>query len=999
MMNLIKYCAAAVLICSIIGTAEAAPRRTASNSVYKTAPKDEKAVYFTPENFPITNDGKTDVTASLQKAINDLKQSQNMGIVFIPEGDYLISGTVYIPKSIRVIGYGNRRPVFILAKNSPGFQEENPDDKGKAKYMFWFVDRAVTDSDNVRDAGPGTFYSCMSNIDIVISDGNPAAVAFRTHYAQHSFLSHIRVNIGKGKAAIFDAGNEMEDMEFIGGEVGLYTTRTSPSWQVMLVNVSFEGQRRAAILTEEAGMVIKRMNVKNTPVAVEIAENRSEKLYLEDCTFDNVSDCGVLVSHENFSPSQLTIRNVVCRNVPVAVRFRESGRKIDAAGKIYLVKSLTNGLHIDNMAAIPEHKTLVDMEALNAMPAAPHNDIPSLPQTSEWVNVRELGLVGDGIADDTEALRRAIATHETLYFPQGWYKITDRIVLGENTKLIGLNPITTHIFIEDCTPAFSGFGGPWPLIETPVGGHNIINGIGIGTSAINNRAVGIKWQSGADSYMNDTKFLGLHGTVLQRSTDYVSVQRTSPGNSTVYQPVSHLAKDKAWDSQHWSLWITNGGGGTFKDIWSANSYATNGIYVSDTDTPSNMYEVSVEHHVRNEVRFKNVHNWNVYALQLEEEIRESPDVQQIELQECSNMMFADLFTFRVIWVDTPLPVAVRTWNCRDIEFFNVHNFTQMRYTADVTIADVNTKQQVLPWEFTYLKISGNEANLTKTEDGITRLASGFEFAEGAAIDSKGNVYFCEQRLRRIYKWDAASGSLTLLADMPWAYNALAVDTDDNLLVLVKYTPSVGEDRVKELPDRNGTTFSHWGNSGFETRVAVLNPDDPEDSFKVLERVPMSSVKKVSKVYYPSHRWRDLNDFDEISTYAPEYCFVAPDGKTVIPQYYDILRSSSLIEGVPGSRVYSSDEYNHRVVSLLVGEDGSLSSPEEFSSVGEFNAIPGLNGKVLVADGYLYIFNGNGSLDKTVRFPERPSSMVLSEEGTLYVTARSGFYSYRQPMQL
>ena len=261
------------------------------------------------------------------------------------------------------------------------------------------------------------------------------------------------------------------------------------------------------------------------------------------------------------------------------------------------------------------------------------------------------------------------------------------------------------------------------------------------------------------------------------------------------------------------------------------------------------------------------------------------------------------------------------------------------------------------------------------------------------------MYFCEQRLRRIYKWDAASGSLTLLADMPWAYNALAVDTDDNLLVLVKYTPSVGEDRVKELPDRNGTTFSHWGNSGFETRVAVLNPDDPEDSFKVLERVPMSSVKKVSKVYYPSHRWRDLNDFDEISTYAPEYCFVAPDGKTVIPQYYDILRSSSLIEGVPGSRVYSSDEYNHRVVSLLVGEDGSLSSPEEFSSVGEFNAIPGLNGKVLVADGYLYIFNGDGSLDKTVRFPERPSSMVLSEEGTLYVTARSGFYSYRQPMQL
>lgn len=986
--------ASSILLLALSASAEAAPRRAPSNSVYKTAPKDGKAVYFTPENFQITNDGRTDVTAELQKAINDLKREQNMGIVFIPEGNYLISGTVYIPKSIRVIGYGSKRPVFTLAKNAPGFQDEHISDKGKAKYMFWFTDGAVTDENNVRDAGPGTFYSCMSNIDINISDGNPSAVAFRTHYAQHSFLSHIRVNIGKGKAAVFDAGNEMEDMEFIGGEMGLYTTRTSPSWQALLVNVSFEGQRRAAILTEEGGLVIKRMTVKNTPIAVEIREDRSDKLFLEDCNFENVSDCAVLVSHENYSPNQLTMRNVVCRNVPVTVRFRESGREIASSGKIYRVKSLTNGLHMEDMAALPQRKTLADIEVLGSMPAPPHDDIPKLPETEDWVNVRELGLVGDGIADDTEALRKAIAEHETLYFPQGWYKISDRIVLGENTKLIGLNPITTHIFIDDCTPAFSGFGGPWPLIETPVGGHNIINGLGIGTAAVNNRAVGIKWQSGADSYMNDTKFLGLHGTVLPRTTDYVSVQRTAPGNSTAEHPVSNLAKDKVWDSQHWSLWITNGGGGTFKDIWSANSYATNGIYVSDTDTPSSMYEVSVEHHVRNEVRFRNVHNWKLYALQLEEEIRESPDVQQIELQECSNMMFANLYTFRVIWVDTPLPVAVRSWNCRDIEFFNVHNFTQMRYTADVTVADINTGQQVLPWEFTYLRISGDEPTLRKSENGITTLASGFEYAEGAAIDNKGNVYFCEQRLRRIYKWDAQKQSLTLLADMPWAYNALAVDTKDNLLVFVKYTPSVGEERVQELPDRSGTTFSHWGNSGFETRVAVIDPERPEESFRVLDRVPMDSVKNISKLYYPSHRWRDLNDFDEVSAYVPEYCFVAPDGVTVIPQYYDILRSSSLIEGIPGKRIYSSDEYNHRVVSFLVADDGSLKEAKEFSTVGEFNAIPGLDGEVLVAEGFVYVFDESGKHKRSIRFPERPSSMVLSKDGILYVTARSGFYSYK-----
>lgn len=94
-----------------------------------------------------------------------------------------------------------------------------------------------------------------------------------------------------------------------------------------------------------------------------------------------------------------------------------------------------------------------------------------------------------------------------------------------------------------------------------------------------------------------------------------------------------------------SLWITNGGGGVFKDIWSASTYATNGLYVSNTQTPGRIYAMSVEHHVRNEVHFKNVSNWQVYALQLEEESRESLDCQQIELQNCSDILFANLYLF------------------------------------------------------------------------------------------------------------------------------------------------------------------------------------------------------------------------------------------------------------------------------------------------------------------------------------------------------------------
>ena len=51
-----------------------------------------------------------------------------------------------------------------------------------------------------------------------------------------------------------------------------------------------------------------------------------------------------------------------------------------------------------------------------------------------------------------------------------------------------------------------------------------------------------------------------------------------------------------------------GGGGTFKDIWTANTYAASGMLVSNTSTPGRVYAMSIEHHVRNEVRFDGVAN-------------------------------------------------------------------------------------------------------------------------------------------------------------------------------------------------------------------------------------------------------------------------------------------------------------------------------------------------------------------------------------------------------
>ena len=974
-------------------------------SVYRQQINDTEAVYFTPEHFSITADGKTDVSDALQSAINQVKKQYNFGIVFIPEGTYKISKTIYIPQAVRLIGYGKTRPLIVLGKNSPGYQEEKPDDKGKANYMFWFTSNLVESGSPIRDAGAGTFYSAISNIDLRIEDGNPQAVALRTHFAQHSFVSDVDIYIGKGKAGIFDVGNEMENVRFFGGDYGIYTTKTSPGWQMMMVNTFFEGQRKAAIRSQEGGLVMVRLQAKNVPVVVEPEQGYPDKLYMEDCVFEDVKQTGILISDEGNAANQISLRNVICRNVPVLAYYRKSQTQTEGKGLNYRVKTFLHGVCIESMGALGEVRTIADLEPLGAKETAlPENDIPTLPDVKDWVNIRDLGAKGDGQTDDTQAFRDAIRKYETIYVPQGEYILSETLTLGANTKLIGLNPIATQLKLNESAPAFSGFGSPVPLLETSAGGRNIVNGIGLNTGAYNYRAVACKWMAGKDSYMNDVKFIGGHGT-MWRPEDAVPYSRQPEQISSPRNPVAIQGVDRAWDNQYWSFWITNGGGGIFKDIWTANSYSANGVYVSNTSTPSRIYAMSIEHHVRNEARFNNVSNWKVYAMQFEIESREGVDCLELELENCRNMQFANLYFFRVIRLVTPSPYAVRTWNCENVEFFNVHNFAQQKFTIDRTIYDINTGQEVRQWEFTYLMIKGNEKRVTPLAgmpDKAERLAAGFEFAEGLTRDSKGNVYFCEQRMRRIYKWDAEKNTLSLIGDYPWQPLALACDTKDNLLVVFRYNPQPGylidgkQETVPVLPDADGTSFSKWGNNGFATWVYSIDPQNPDETIRLLPKVGMGTVNPVAKALYPSNRWRDSSDFDLVSLFVPEYCFVAPDGVTIIPEQYDLARSSSIAEAVPGQPFYGTDEYGKRTVRMQVQPDGTLINLTHFIEQGDFGAVTDKEGNVYVIDGHVYVFNKNGEYIRVIEAPERPASIVIGgkEGNELFMAARASLYRVR-----
>jgi sugar lactone lactonase YvrE len=971
----------------------AAPARAAS--YYTVRLDDPKAVYLSADSGA-RGDGIADDTDAIQKAIDQVQQSTSHGIVFVPEGRYRLTKTVYVWPSIRLIGYGAKRPVFVLGDSTPGYQ-----DPANESYMVFFAggrpgaggrgrggagaQRGMPgrggNNGRPSDASPGTFYSAMSNIDIEIGDGNPGAVGVRGTYAQHCFLAHMDFRIGSGIAGVHDTGNVMEDVRFTGGRYGIWTRTPSPGWQFTAVDASFEGQREAAIRETQAGLTLIRPHFRGVPSAVTIDAGSVEELWIKNGRMEEISGPAVVISMAQNPRTEINMENVVCRRVPVFASYRESGKQVAGAGEMYEVKAFTHGLHYADIAAAPEIRDIFETVPLQAMPEPVKSDLAPLPPGETWVNVRSLGAKGDGTTDDTAVFRKAIAENRTVYVPSGFYVISDTLTLRPDTVLVGLHPLATQLDLLDRTPAFQGIGNPKAMIEAPKGGTNIVIGIGLYTNGINPRAVGAKWMAGKDSLMNDVRFLGGHGTVK------LDGGRENPYNNT------HTADpdlNRRWDSQYPSLWVTDGGGGTFFDIWTPSTFASAGMLISNTTTEGRVYEMSSEHHVRYEVQIRNAANWHLYALQTEEERGEGPFALPLEIDSSSNITVANFHIYRVISSYQPFPYAVKVSNSKNIRFRNIHCYSNSKVAFDAAVFDQTRNAELRQREFAFLTLTGAAPQTRGARPSpvlaagarVEKLAGGFFNIAGGAVSPAGDFYFVDARWQRIYRWSAAARQLSTVSDAALDPINLAFDKAGNLLVV-----------------------SYGGNG----TVYALKADAPEDGIRLLESVPAQARPGMVAVV-PVGDWRLARDPQSDTPPARPFHYLSPDGTTFLSARQDfasgammwgvkgadVLRAFGLQRAETGKRVYLTSEAEVMTWTATVTPEGNFAGLKPFvNQGGEGVAVDG-DGNVFLAAGQVYVYNPGGKLIDTIETPERPIQVAFGgKDGrTLFIAARTGLYAVR-----
>ncbi len=679
------------------------------------------------------------------------------------------------------------------------------------------------------------------------------------------------------------------------------------------------------------------------------------------------------------------------------------------------MREFTHGLTLPSPREMGRTETRLDASPLARRLPANAPAIRPLPPTSEWVNVRTLGVRGDGRTDDTAALRAAIASHRVLYLPSGFYVVSDTLKLAPDTVLIGLHPSLTQVVLTDGASGFQGAGPPKALIEAPAGGDNIVSGLGLFTGGINPRSTALLWKAGATSLVDDVKFQGGHGTFLADG------KRFDP-----YDPyhAGDASPRKRWDGQYPSLWVTDGGGGTFVNLWTPNTYASAGLLVSDTKTPGRVIQMSSEHHVRSEIVLDRVENWELLAPQTEEEVGEGEDTLALEIRRSRNVLVANFHGYRVTRTVKAADHAVQLEQVEDIRFRNVHVNAESglgvcdangcgtylrasKYPYENAIVDVTRGVAVREREFAVLDVAGATAATPGVTPGAPasapapkKLAEGFWSLSGAAVGPDGKLWFVDRKFHRILSWSESDG-LSTERSAPLDPVNLAVDASGNVIVL--------------------------SSEGAEGTVYSFRPGSSEEQLTVLAPVPMQA-RSAARTAVPVSFWsngefQDQYDpaTDRFTTLAALFArdvarpksreYVSPDGSLVLPawrtfqqgppnalgwRWSDALQTHGFVTASVGERIFVTNQSENRTYRATVGADGALIELRRFANRGGESVARGPDGRVYVANGQIYVYAADGRETGRIDVPARPLQILFggADGRTLYILTHHALYSTR-----
>lgn len=281
---------------------------------------------------------------------------------------------------------------------------------------------------------------------------------------------------------------------------------------------------------------------------------------------------------------------------------------------------------------------------------------------------------------------------------------------------------------------------------------------------------------------------------------------------------------------------------------------------------------------------------------------------------------------------------------------------------------------VLPLLMIATPLAAAETEIVAEDAELKKLADGFQFTEGPAVDGEGNVFFTDQPNNRIMKY-TTEGELVEWMKPSGRSNGLCFDAEGNLWACA--------DEKNELwkisPDKEVTVVveQHDGK--------LLN--GPNDVW-----VHPSSAVYFSDPFYKRKWWTRGKSEQKRGVY-----YLSPDRKSLRRVAEGMAQPNGLIGTPDGKTLYVTDIGKKQTWAFTIADDGGLEDKQLFCEQGSDGLTIDDRGNIYLTGKGVDVYNPDGELIRHIDVPERWTANVCfggKDRDTLFITASKGLYGLK-----